>query len=121
MEPVASEGIKHDAGKPRYDLIPPEALDGLARLYAMGAQKYDARNWEKGMDWSRLFAALQRHSWKWFRGETFDAEDGQHHLLSVIWCAMALYTYQARYAGTDDRPLQAITSDAALQTLWRRG
>ncbi len=101
---IPAEGIKHDAGKPRYDLIPPEALDGLARLYAMGAEKYEDRNWEKGMKWSRIFSAMMRHAWAWFRGETYDKQDKQHHLLSVIWCAMALYAYEHRGTGTDDRP-----------------
>lgn len=97
-------GIKYDTGKPRYTLIPPEALDGLARLYTKGAAKYDARNWEKGMAFSRISDALQRHHQKWLSREDHDREDGQHHLLSVIWCAMALYTYQVRGIGTDDRP-----------------
>lgn len=114
-----TSAIKHDEGKPRYDLIPLEALDGLARLYALGARKYADRNWEKGMQWSRIFAALMRHAWKWFRGERFDTEDGQHHMLSVIWCAMALYTYDVRNAGEDDRPggIDPMTYDA----VWRKG
>ena len=109
---MATTATKHDAGKPRYDLIPPEALDGLSRLFGMGAVKYDARNWEKGMVWSRVFSAMMRHAWKWFRGESYDTEDGQHHLLSVIWCAMVLYTYAIRKAGEDDRPV--CVSDSEL-------
>lgn len=112
------EATKHDSGKPHYSLIPPEALDGLARLYTMGAQKYDARNWEKGMAYSRLYDAMQRHAQKWFSREDHDQEDGQHHLLSAIWCAMALYTYQARPGiGTDDRP-EGVNL-AAADILWR--
>jgi hypothetical protein len=103
-EEIPDGGTKHDTNKARYDLIPPEALDGLARLYALGAVKYGDRNWEKGFKWSRLFAALQRHSWAWFGGEDFDPQDRQHHLLSVIWCAVALYTHYARNLGEDDRP-----------------
>lgn len=111
--------IKHDSGKPRYDLIPPEPLDGLARLYGMGAEKYEDRNWEKGMKWSRIFAAMMRHAWKWFRGETYDQEDGQHHLLSVIWCAMALYTYQVRREGLDDRPWPLAATET-YEAVWRQ-
>ncbi len=96
--------IKHDSGKARHSLIPFEVLDGLARLYTKGAEKYEARNWEKGMEWSRLYDALQRHVLAWFDGQDHCPEDGQHHLLSVLWCAAALYTYQARAVGTDDRP-----------------
>ena len=110
--------VKYDDGKPRYDLIPPEALDGLARLYGMGAGKYEDRNWEKGMCWSRVFAAMMRHAWKWWRGEEYDQDDGQHHLLSVMWCAMALYTYFVRRSGTDDRSPH-VTTAVTYDVVWR--
>lgn len=100
---VMAEATKHDGGKPRYELIPPEALEELAALYALGANKYGDRNWEKGMSWGRVFSALMRHAWRWWRGETYDQEDGQHHLISVAWCAIALYIYQTRGIGRDDR------------------
>lgn len=110
--------VKHDADKPRYDLIPPEALDGLARMYALGAKKYADRNWEKGFKWSRVFAAMMRHSWAWFRGEDYCPQDGQHHLLSVLFCAMALYTFVARKAGEDDRPICAEAP--TYEAVWRK-
>ncbi len=117
-EKQGDEATKHDSGKPRYDLIPPEPLDGLACLYGMGAAKYEERNWEKGMNWSRIFGAMMRHAWKWFRGEDYDREDGQHHLLSVIWCAMALYTYAVRSTGNDDRP-RPFSSPFTYDAVWR--
>ena len=95
--------VKHDNGKARYDLIPPEALKGLAELYTLGANKYGDRNWEKGLAYSRVIAALQRHFEAWKGKEDYCPQDGQHHLLSVMWCAFALYTYQARRLGIDDR------------------
>lgn len=98
-----TEARKDDAGKLRYDLIPPEALDAVAGVFSIGATKYGARNWEKGMSWGRVFAAMMRHAWAWWRGEERDPQDGQHHLDSVIWCAMVLRTYVARGVGTDDR------------------
>lgn len=110
---------KYDTGKPQYSLIPTEALDGLARLYTQGAEKYDARNWEKGMDFSRLYDALQRHVQKWWSGQDYDQDDGQHHLLSVIWCAMALYTYQVRYMDSfDNRPEGAGHLDGTAAAFW---
>ena len=110
--------IKYDDGKPSYDLIPPEPLDGLARLFGLGAKKYDDRNWEKGMGWSRVFAAMMRHAWKWFRGNTYDNQDGQHHLLSVIWCAMVLYSYEVRGIGADDRP-KPYVFEGDYEAMWR--
>lgn len=90
------EGTKFDGGKARYDLIPPEALDELAHLYAFGASKYADRNWEKGINYSRVFAALMRHAWAWWRGERIDPETGLSHMASVAWNAFALFTYDKR-------------------------
>lgn len=96
-------GRKDDAGKARFDLIPPEALEALASLYALGASRYGDHNWRKGMLWSRPFAALMRHAWAWWRGEKFDPKDGQHHLQSVAWNAFSLYMYELKQLGEDDR------------------
>ena len=95
-----SEGRKDDEGKLRYDLIPPEALAGLAAVYTMGARKYDDRNWERGLAYGRVYAALMRHLEAWRQGENCDRDDGQHHLDSVMWCAMSLRTYEARNMGS---------------------
>lgn len=104
-----NSGTKFDNGKPRFDLIPPEALFGLAELYRLGAEKYADRNWEKGMFFSRLFGAMQRHAWAWMSGEDYAPDDHQHHLLSVAWCALGLYTYWCRGVDDvyDDRPHKA--------------
>lgn len=99
-----TDGRKNDAGKLRFDLIPPGPLFELARVYTIGAAKYSPRGWEDGMEWGRLFAALQRHAWKWWNGEQHDPVDGQHHLASVAWCALALMEYEKQYPELDDRP-----------------
>lgn len=97
-------GRKDDHGKLRYDLLPAVPLEKLVEVYSLGAKKYDDRNWEKGLSFSRVFAAMMRHAWKWWRGEQKDGVDGQHHLASVAWCAFALIEYEYRFSGTDDRP-----------------
>lgn len=99
-----TEGVKFDTGKPRYDLIPGDSLHELAKLYTTGAAIYGDRNWEKGMSWGRIFGAMMRHAWAFWRGERFDPKDGQHHLASVAWCALALMSYDMREIGDDDRP-----------------
>lgn len=95
---------RYDNGKPRYDLLPADGLDELVKVYTYGAQKYADRNWEKGMSWSRCFASLMRHSWKFWRGEDIDEESGLPHTAMIAWNAMTLLTYQLRKIGTDDRP-----------------
>ena len=98
------EGRKNDANKPRYDLIPPESLEGPAKVLALGSIKYSDRNWEKGMRWGRVFAALMRHLWAWWRREKVDPETGLSHLWHAACCLMFLIAYEERAIGEDDRP-----------------
>lgn len=102
--PETGDESKKDSGKTRFSLIPRDALTALAELYTLGAAKYEPRGWESGMDWSRIMDALERHYNAWFEGQDYDSVDGQHHLIAVAWCAFALYCYQQRGIGTDDRP-----------------
>ena len=97
-------GLRYDAAKLRYDLIPPEAIEAYVSILTVGATKYSDRNWEKGMSWSRCFASLMRHAWAWARGEDLDPETKLPHMAHVAWNALALVTYASRKIGTDDRP-----------------
>ncbi len=100
-----SEGTKHDEGKLRMELIPPEALEALARVLTFGAQKYDDRNWEKGIQWSRVYGAALRHLNEWvINGETnADNETGFSHLEHALCCIAFLVTYEKRdMFGLDD-------------------
>lgn len=96
---------KQDGGKPRMDLLAPEFLSGTAAVLTFGAAKYEARNWEKGMSWGRVFGALMRHLWAWWGGESRDAETGLSHLHHAACCLMFLAAYEAREIGTDDRKI----------------
>jgi hypothetical protein len=102
--PVLSEGTKYDKGKLRFDLIPVRPLAKLAWVFTMGAKKYADRNWEKGILFGRLFRAMMSHAWKWWAGERYDTEDGQHHLSSVAWTAMVLMELEETKPDYDDRP-----------------
>ena len=87
-------GVKFDIGKPRMDLIPPNAMLELGRLYHLGAEKYSDRNWEKGMDQARMLAAMERHMQLYKAGEDTDPDpqvDGMNHLIQVAWNALSLY------------------------------
>lgn len=100
------EGRKDDGGKPRHDLIPPELNDAVARVLAFGADKYGARNWERGMSWGRPFAALMRHMWAWWGNEARDPETGMSHLWHAACCIAFLIAFEARSIGEDDRAKQ---------------
>lgn len=94
---------KHDDGKPRYDLVPWEAVEGIAVAMTAGAKKYGERNWEKGLSWGRLFAATLRHLVAWIRGQNVDPTDGKHHLDGALASLAMLRATVARNIGTDDR------------------
>lgn len=99
----ATEGVKFDAGKPRFDLIPPNALIEVARVYTMGGEKYAARNWENGMDYGRLYGALQRHLHAFWSGENKDQESDLHHLAHAAFGVLGLLEYELTKTGTDSR------------------
>ena len=99
------EGVKFDTGKLRMDLIPPDAMQALARVLTDGAVKYGGRNWEKGMAWSRPHAALLRHLFAWWGGQDVDPESGHSHLWHVLTNAVFLAGYEMRGVGDDDRPV----------------
>ena len=102
--PMAKEGVKFDTGKLRMDLLPPDALEALSRILTDGAVKYGDRNWEKGMAWSRPYAALIRHLLAWWGGQDTDPESGHPHLWHVMTNAVFLVSYEQRKIGEDDRP-----------------
>ena len=61
------------------------------------------RNWEKGMKWGRVFGALMRHMWAWWRGQDRDPETGFSHLSHAACCIAFLIAYEHRCIGEDDR------------------
>ncbi len=67
----AKREVKTD--KPRYDLIPIEALTRIAWAYARGAVIYWDRNWEKGVNQEfidGMKASAWRHFVQWANWET---------------------------------------------------
>lgn len=104
---ILLEGKKKDEGKPRWELVAYDAVEGVAKVLTFGANKYTARNWEKGIAYGRVFGAIMRHMWKWWHGEDTDAETGLSHLDHAMCEIMFLSAYEKRGKnGTaqDDRP-----------------
>ena len=100
-----SEGRKNDNGKLRYDLEPQDARAGMVAVLTDGAVEYGVRNWEQGMDWSRCYAAAQRHLAAWWGGEDTDPQTGRSHMDHAMCCVAFLSAYEKRGVGTDDRPV----------------
>lgn len=105
--PQLVEGTKYDDGKLPLDLWSPYALEETARVLAFGAVKYQPYNWAKGIKYSRVFSALLRHLWAFWRGQKLDEETGIHHLAHAMCCLMFLLHYEMnrrKYRNFDDRP-----------------
>lgn len=98
------EGLRYNSGKTRYDLIPPHAQEEYAKILTKGAEKYAARNWEKGMSWTSVMASLERHLAAFKRGEDRDPESGLLHTAHVMCNAAFLTEYYTIYPQGDDRP-----------------
>jgi hypothetical protein len=80
------------------------------KVLDFGSMKYSGRNWEKGIVYSRVFAAAVRHLWTGFhakvRGEDgTDGETGLSHLAHAACCVLFLLAYETRgMTAFDDRP-----------------
>lgn len=59
--------------------------------------------WRKGYEWSKSYAALQRHLTAWWDGEDIDAETGSSHLAAVAWHSFTLLTFIEEHPDFDDR------------------
>ena len=64
----ASKGLKHDGGKLRYGLIPPQIKEALACIFTHGVGKYGANNWQN-VSRERYEDALERHYQEYLKGK----------------------------------------------------
>jgi hypothetical protein len=84
-----TEGRKYDSGKPEMALLPPYALEAVARVLTIGAKKYDRDNWKKVPDAQyRYIGAALRHINELQKGNLVDDETGEHHFAHAICCLM---------------------------------
>jgi len=94
-------------GKGRPDLTPPEAEHELEVHFEAGANKYEARNWEKGLPLSTFFNSGMRH----FRDSFKKGLVNENHEAAAHWnTACYLATLRRIQNGLlpcelDDRPI----------------
>jgi hypothetical protein len=93
-------------GVPYFRQLPLEALAAGAAALEYGANKYDNRNWEKGLPWQQMIDSLKRHIEDFERGrENDDAEGGSGlpHVALIMSSAIMLSASVIRGIGQDDR------------------
>lgn len=82
-------GRKYDSGKPEFSLLPPWALESVAKVLTFGAEKYDIDNWKHVSNGEyRYRNAALRHINDYVKGEKTDPESGCNHLAHAICCLM---------------------------------
>lgn len=98
-----SSGMVRDTekGKPRFSLLIPKGvpyeaqfLTRFAALMARGAEKYEARNWEKAegeAELERYHSSAFRHLIQWIAGET-----DEDHAAAVAFNLLAAETVKAK-------------------------
>lgn len=108
--PDLSKGVKIDQDKLKWHLLPYDAISELVGVFTVGSRKYEERNWEKGMAWSRVFNSTQRHLTDWFqKRETFDPDGtGLRNIAQATWGCLVLLAWELRGAGEDDRPGETL-------------
>lgn len=96
-------GKKFDQNKPMMHILHWPALIEIAKVATMGKVKYGENNWLKGLKWSRLASAMQRHFVAFWLGEDKDNQSKLYHVAHMAWNATALVTCQVLSIGEDDR------------------
>lgn len=92
-------GTKNDGEKPRWDLLPFDAVETVVRVLSFGAKRYGPWNWvnvknNPGQD--RYLAAMLRHLSAYAQGQWLDSESGLPHLAHVACSALFLISQHLR-------------------------
>lgn len=96
-------------GKGRYDLLPPYAIQRLAKHYENGSVKYGDNNWLKGQPISRYVDSALRHLYKYLEGH-----NDEDHAIAAVWNMIAVVqTEEMVRRGTLPKELDD------LQAVWK--
>lgn len=106
--------MREAIGVPYFRQLPLEALAAGAAALEYGAQKYDNRNWEKGLPYQQMIDSLKRHIADFERGRDYDDGEGGSglpHVALIMSSALMLTASVIRGIGQDDR-LPAVDENA---------
>lgn len=94
---------RHNAGKLRWSLLDPVAMQELLKVLEHGATKYGRDNWKKGLPVTSIADSLMRHLMKFLSGENEDGESGLSHVGHILCNAMFLAHMHVQRVDMDDR------------------
>ena len=96
-------GVKHDNKKEDLSLINKCMIDACARAMTYGKYKYGRDNYKGGLKYTRVIAALLRHTYAFLECEEKDEESGLCHLDHIAACVNMLSFMFKNYPDLDDR------------------
>lgn len=79
-----TDGLKHDGGKLRLDLVPAEIIEAVGAVRTYGVEKYGEEYSYRKVEPKRYRSALMRHIAKWLKEpHGIDEDSGLPHLYHV--------------------------------------
>jgi hypothetical protein len=116
-----SGGTKYDDNKPRMTLSPIGAYIGMSYGMTLGATKYSAYNWTKGISVSRLLDAAFRHLSLFTIGEDIDPDSGMDHLWHAMDSVAMAHDMLILHPELDDRNILTEAQRARLRLKMAQG
>ncbi len=102
---VDGGGKRLNSDKVPLELVPPSLIFAVGEVLKVGAEKYEERNWERGMRWTTVLGCLLRHIYKWASPfySDLDEESGLNHLWHAAANVAMLIEYENTCKNLDDR------------------
>jgi hypothetical protein len=120
--PFVKAAVREALGLPYFRYIPLEAVAAAAAAFEYGANKYEPRNWERGLPRQQLIDSLRRHLDDYERGANYD--DGLNgsnlpQVCMIMASAMMLAASDIRNIGEDNRiPADPNTMTGKEMATW---
>lgn len=92
----------NDVADVAWNLLPPDALREIAKIFAEGVKSHGARNWESGQDPESTVNHLLDHFFRWWYG---DRNGKENHLAKAAWGIITLLAFQQRGMINEDNTM----------------
>lgn len=98
-------GVKHDAGKAVWSLVPWEAMEEVTKVLKMGANKYAPDNWKVVPGAERRYRdASMRHLVEMMKERELDSESGLPHAAHLACNALFLLHFHLQRSENQNLP-----------------
>lgn len=115
---VNNEGRKNDRkdDKTRWELMPLDCLEDIARVYTEGAKKYGDNNWQNlDNGYERYKGALLRHLYA-SESKEFDEETKVRHEAAMCWNAIAMLWFRKHGRKDKQNTRESTNNDYSTNT-----